>query len=227
MYGRQSLLFFDTFKFELLGLLLACEGDGRRIYGIAICPHVFWCWGEPIGMVKLQAATVSNRVVHNRKRKRVESDEEASQKNIVAEGRDAAQDVGGDAPASPTTTTTIPTKTHDGGKKPRRTPKKDGKPALKRQGSSTVVETSVPWPEYFTRLSQTHKALNLVYTFCCTRKHLATTFETIKSAVEANTNGSSRSRMWSGSRRCCRPRSTSNMSTRQCCRSLSWARRTS
>lgn len=35
-------------------------------------------------------------------------------------------------------------------------------------------------------MAQVHKALNLVYTFCCTRKHLATTFETIKSAVEAH-----------------------------------------
>lgn len=81
----------------------------------------------------------------------------------------------------------MPTKTHDGGQKPRRTPKKGDKPALNRKGSSNLIESSIPWPEELTRLSQTHKALNLVYTFCCTRKHLATTFETIKSAVEANT----------------------------------------
>ncbi|KAI7629827.1 P-loop containing nucleoside triphosphate hydrolase protein, partial [Hortaea werneckii] len=51
---------------------------------------------------------------------------------------------------------------------------------------SNVVETSIPWPDAFTKLGQLHKALNLVYTFCCTRKHLATTLDTIKSAVEAN-----------------------------------------
>lgn len=44
-----------------------------------------------------------------------------------------------------------------------------------------------PWPAYFAQLAQTHRALNLVFTFCCTRKHLATTFETIKIAVEGHT----------------------------------------
>ncbi|KAJ0413165.1 hypothetical protein BJY00DRAFT_297323 [Aspergillus carlsbadensis] len=46
-----------------------------------------------------------------------------------------------------------------------------------------------PWPEKFTKLSRTHRALNLVYTFCCTRKHFATTFENIKKAVQAQTGG--------------------------------------
>lgn len=49
-----------------------------------------------------------------------------------------------------------------------------------------VVESSIPWPEHFNTLAQTQKALNLVYTFCCTRKHVATTFETLKSAVESH-----------------------------------------
>lgn len=44
-----------------------------------------------------------------------------------------------------------------------------------------------PWPACFTELAKTHRALNLVFTFCCTRKHLATTFETIKTAVESHT----------------------------------------
>lgn len=48
---------------------------------------------------------------------------------------------------------------------------------------------SQPWPDAFKGLSQTHRALNLVYTFCCTRKHLATTFETIKTAVQAQMGG--------------------------------------
>ncbi|KAJ5172665.1 hypothetical protein N7492_005258 [Penicillium capsulatum] len=42
-----------------------------------------------------------------------------------------------------------------------------------------------PWPDALKSLSQTHRALNLVYTFCCTRKHFATTFDNIKKAVQA------------------------------------------
>lgn len=42
-----------------------------------------------------------------------------------------------------------------------------------------------PWPDALKRLSQTQRALNLVYTFCCTRKHFATTFDNIKRAVQA------------------------------------------
>ncbi|MCJ1251388.1 hypothetical protein MMC30_008621 [Trapelia coarctata] len=127
-------------------------------------------------MVKLQAATVSNQLVRKRKRKAPdETSEEPNEEPSIA--------------TSPSTTTTIPTKTHDGGKKPRRTANgKVGtlKPPLLRRDSSTMVETSIPWPAHFTKLAQTHKALNLVYTFCSTRKHLATTFETIKKAVEGH-----------------------------------------
>ncbi|KAF9893873.1 hypothetical protein FE257_010043 [Aspergillus nanangensis] len=43
---------------------------------------------------------------------------------------------------------------------------------------------SAPWPEEFKRLSRTHRSLNLVYTFCCTRKHFATTFENIRKAAQ-------------------------------------------
>ena len=131
-------------------------------------------------MVKLQAATVSNQIVRKPKRKR---QSEPGQDSI----QEVAPEVVDIQPPENGTTTTVPTKTHDGGKKPRRTPKKDSKPTLQRHNSSTVVETSLPWPAELTSLANTHKALNLVYTFCCTRKHLATTFETIKSAVEANT----------------------------------------
>ena len=126
-------------------------------------------------MAKLQAATVSNQPL--RKRKRKAEDVEAPLENDYSNR------------PSPTTTSTIPTKTHDGGKKPRRTPnEKSGtvKPTLLRRDSSTIVESTIPWPAHFTKLAQTHRALNLVYTFCCTRKHLATTFETIKKAVEGH-----------------------------------------
>ncbi|KND90390.1 putative ATP-dependent helicase HRQ1 [Tolypocladium ophioglossoides CBS 100239] len=59
------------------------------------------------------------------------------------------------------------------------------KPALKR-GASNAVDCVVEWPPSFKSLERTHRALNLVFTFCCTRKHLATTFETIKPAVETH-----------------------------------------
>ncbi|KAH8424565.1 ATP-dependent 3'-5' DNA helicase [Aspergillus melleus] len=48
---------------------------------------------------------------------------------------------------------------------------------------------SGPWPDPFKKLSRTHRALNLVYTFCCTRKHFATTFENIKKAVQGQMGG--------------------------------------
>ncbi|KAI7154769.1 P-loop containing nucleoside triphosphate hydrolase protein [Hortaea werneckii] len=131
-------------------------------------------------MVKLQAATVSNKVVHNRKRKR-QPDVDEDEESTTAEQTEPIEQESG------ATTTTVPTKQHDGGKKPRRTPQKAAdRPSLQRRSSSNVVETSIPWPDAFTKLGQLHKALNLVYTFCCTRKHLATTLDTIKSAVEAN-----------------------------------------
>jgi len=128
-------------------------------------------------MAKLQAATVSNLIVRKRKRK---ASPDAPDTKIIQ------------TPSEPPcpSSTTLPTKTHDGGKKPRRNQKNTNgakeKPALLRRDSSTVVETTIPWPDLLTKLAQTHRALNLVYTFCCTRKHLATTFETIKKAVEGH-----------------------------------------
>ena len=125
-------------------------------------------------MAKLQAATVSNQIVH-RKRKR---------KAPAADENQPPQDSTADSPSS---TATVPTKTQDGGKKPRRTKGTGPKPpTLRRNSSTNLVETTIPWPDHFKRLSQLHRALNLVYTFCCTRKHFATTFDTIKSAVEGN-----------------------------------------
>ena len=125
-------------------------------------------------MVKLQASTIGNRVITKKKRKR----QAESQENEAVD--DSLSSI--DASA---TTTTVPTKTEDGGKKPRRTPKGE-KPTLSRKNSSNLIESNIPWPAEFTTLAQTHKALNLVYTFCCTRKSFATTFENIKSTVEAS-----------------------------------------
>ncbi|GAO15728.1 hypothetical protein UVI_02043430 [Ustilaginoidea virens] len=69
---------------------------------------------------------------------------------------------------------------------------KPQKPQTQSKGSSqsesvSPVSRVIEWPELFKSLDKTHRALNLVFTFCCTRKHLATTFETIKSAVETHT----------------------------------------
>lgn len=46
-----------------------------------------------------------------------------------------------------------------------------------------VDRAPADWPESFQELWRVHRALTLVYTFCCTRKHLATTFDNIKTAV--------------------------------------------
>ena len=122
-------------------------------------------------MAKIQSATVSNVIV-NRKRKRKigVQDQPITPENAPPEG-----------------TTTIPTKTQDGGAKPRRTKGATRPPALKRNSSSNnLVESEIPWPEHFKRLNILHRALNIVYTFCCTRKHFATTWNNIQSAVEGH-----------------------------------------
>ncbi|CAK7220956.1 ATP-dependent 3'-5' DNA helicase [Sporothrix curviconia] len=73
-------------------------------------------------------------------------------------------------------------------------PKRKGrakKPPIKKEASNAsqgpTCRDMTAWPEWFRALEKTHRALNLVYTICCTRKHLLTTFATIKTAVEANT----------------------------------------
>lgn len=53
--------------------------------------------------------------------------------------------------------------------------------------AAPTARIDIPWPAYFKELEKVHRALNLVFTFCCTRKHLATTFQNLKSAVENNT----------------------------------------
>ncbi|KAK3688154.1 P-loop containing nucleoside triphosphate hydrolase protein [Podospora appendiculata] len=64
-------------------------------------------------------------------------------------------------------------------------PKRRKTPAAK--ATPEPVECLIPWPDWFTALEKTHRALNLVFTFCSTRKHLLTTFDTMRSAVEAHT----------------------------------------
>jgi len=132
----------------------------------------------------LKAATVSNQVI--RKRKRKNNDDASSEGSTVLS---SAIPSSNESVEVTYTTTSVPTKAQDGGTKPRRVAKSlkgDAGPPLLRQDSSTHVDSSIPWPLHFTRLGQTHRALNLVYTFCCTRKHFATTFDNIKSAVEGH-----------------------------------------
>ncbi|KAF4125296.1 DEAD/DEAH box helicase domain-containing protein [Geosmithia morbida] len=55
-----------------------------------------------------------------------------------------------------------------------------------KKGEAPPVDALIPWTPRLKSLEKTHRALNLVYTFCCTRKHLATTFEMIRPAVESH-----------------------------------------
>jgi DEAD/DEAH box helicase domain-containing protein len=128
-------------------------------------------------MPKLQAATVSNRLTKKRKRQDIETPEkevDAIPFEPVLKGSSS--------------TSVIPTKTHDGGVNPRRTPNPKKRPTLARNASSfsTPVTSTIPWPASFQSLEKSHRALNLVFTFCSTRKHLATTFDNIKTAVEGH-----------------------------------------
>ncbi|KAL9091513.1 MAG: hypothetical protein Q9159_001372 [Coniocarpon cinnabarinum] len=119
-------------------------------------------------MVKIQSRTVAETIPKKRKRS-------VANENVNENGdSDAAS-----------ATTTVPTKTQDGGSKPRRT-QGGSRPSLVRRDSSNFVESSSPWPDHFKTIEKTFRALNLTYTFCCTRKHFATTFENLKSTVETH-----------------------------------------
>ncbi|KAH8889794.1 P-loop containing nucleoside triphosphate hydrolase protein [Thozetella sp. PMI_491] len=65
---------------------------------------------------------------------------------------------------------------------------KGGKSAgsKRKEASIKPVECVIEWPDWFKSLERTHRALNLVFTFCCTRKHIVTTFDTIRSSVESH-----------------------------------------
>ncbi|KAF2877642.1 hypothetical protein BDV95DRAFT_481793 [Massariosphaeria phaeospora] len=131
-------------------------------------------------MPRMKGASVSDQTVKKRKRKPHE--DELPSRETPAPENDVAE-----FPNPSTTTTTVPTKTHDGGKRPKRTPKKEGPkpPGIYRNG--ILVKNTVPWPEHFTTLSNTFRALNLVYTFFGTRQNLATTFHNLKKTIESHT----------------------------------------
>ena len=140
----------------------------------------------------MKAATVSDQIVRKRKRKTNNEDREPDPESAPSSGASQGVEIDGtstNAEPEITTTSTVPTKTQDGGKKPRRITKaKDGtgKPTLIRHGSSTLVETSIPWPDHFTKLAQVHRALNIVYTFFSTRKQIATTLDNLKASVQGH-----------------------------------------
>ncbi|KAK2834838.1 hypothetical protein FQN49_006862, partial [Arthroderma sp. PD_2] len=93
---------------------------------------------------------------------------------------------------SPSTTATVPTK-HHGGPAADIALKDEHSASSSRSSSvsrSKATSTAaIPWPEEFKALVGVHRALNLVYTFCCTRQHYTTTFEKIKSSVESQNGG--------------------------------------
>lgn len=100
------------------------------------------------------------------------------------------------SPVLETQTSAVPTKQHDGpaSRAPRKRSRSTASSSASSRSNSAPRSKSkpapaIPWPEPFKALFQTHRALNLVYTFCCARKHFATTFENIKTAVEAQTGG--------------------------------------
>jgi DEAD/DEAH box helicase domain-containing protein len=71
---------------------------------------------------------------------------------------------------------------------PSEDPKRVEKPK-RRKGTdddSSAAESGVPWPARFTQLDRLHKALNAAYTFFCTRKHMPTTLDGMKSLVKAH-----------------------------------------
>ena len=76
--------------------------------------------------------------------------------------------------------------TSPGAKAPRKRKAKAKAEAQTPEPAAATVEPAIEWPAWFTSLEKTHRALNLVFTFSCTRKHLVTTFDTMRSAVESH-----------------------------------------
>lgn len=142
-------------------------------------------------MSSLKAATVSDRIVR-RKRKRTpkeddpdpdpDSDpENVGDSNDLGSGPAKATDASEEVTDGTGTADEAPSKQTKVGK---------GKGASRKKKAASAtppVLCQVEWPPLFKDLDRTHRALNLVFTFCSTRKHVATTFATIRSAVESHT----------------------------------------
>ncbi|KAL5339561.1 hypothetical protein BJX70DRAFT_363234 [Aspergillus crustosus] len=127
-----------------------------------------------------------------RKRKRAETDVASSnpktETGILADGNVD----NGESEPTPTDQNNIDSSSDSKqpakrGRKPKASSTDTQKQQVKLKGKKKGEQRkpSAPWPDAFKQLSRTHRALNLVYTFCCTRKHFATTFDNIKKAVQA------------------------------------------
>ncbi|KAJ5787521.1 Helicase C-terminal [Penicillium paradoxum] len=119
------------------------------------------------------------------KRKRSHENNDRSLESAVSPPSNASLEVPTDQIQS-TTGKALPNETNAQETEPKK-PVANQKKAKGKKASSKSSKRipSAPLPDAFKRLSQIHRALNLVYTFCCTRKHFATTFENIKKAVQA------------------------------------------
>ncbi|KAL6884399.1 P-loop containing nucleoside triphosphate hydrolase protein [Trichoderma longibrachiatum] len=72
-------------------------------------------------------------------------------------------------------------------KKPRtRRRESNQKQQIQTDGSDSSAPSPIPWTDSLQALERAHRALNLVYTFCSTRKHVLTTFDTLRPAVESH-----------------------------------------
>ncbi|KAI1100118.1 P-loop containing nucleoside triphosphate hydrolase protein [Jackrogersella minutella] len=111
-------------------------------------------------MPTLKAATVSNRVIKRKRKRQNAEDDEGGNPSEDSEG------VLGSLKTSKSENNMVP---------------------QRQKKKKSEVECRIEWPQMFKELDKTHRALNLVFTFCSTRKHLVTTFDTIRSAVESNT----------------------------------------
>ncbi|KAI1815356.1 hypothetical protein GGS20DRAFT_341718 [Poronia punctata] len=140
-------------------------------------------------MSSLKAATVSNRII-KRKRKSPGTKTQDVEAGEVRSGD-------GTPSMSPANSITTSDDLSDraaigarversGGEETKVGPKKKKK-KTKAGVETETVECLIDWPPFLAELEKTHRALNVVFTFCSTRKHLATTFDTIRSAVESHT----------------------------------------
>ncbi|KAI0863198.1 hypothetical protein F4860DRAFT_469050 [Xylaria cubensis] len=129
-------------------------------------------------MSSLKAATVSNRII-KRKRKRTGSG--TGEQSPSGDGTPPTDSV------DPTNITGNDLSTDIKDTQKDVVPPTDVSGRQKKKKGIQKVQCLIEWPLLFTELVKTHRALNLVSTFCSTRRHLATTFDTIRSAVESHT----------------------------------------
>lgn len=136
--------------------------------------------------MKLQAATVSNQVIRKRKRRAKGEDDHDSILPQESQGIDPLR-CNDDEPNGPLTN--LPTRAQNEITKPKRKTKAqraeeaESQPQQSSQGKSVAA---MPWPDEFKRLEKIHRALNSTYTFFCTRKHLATSLDNMKSLLRSS-----------------------------------------